>query len=49
MTTRTVELVAQVSGAILAEMGDEPAPGRGAHLLSTILFPTERPPPNGRE
>lgn len=38
-------LISQVSEAIMARSGNEPAPDRRLYLLSPILFPIEDPPP----
>lgn len=37
------ELISEISAAVLSRMGNEATPDRTAHLLSTILFPTEEP------
>ncbi|MBC6469270.1 helix-turn-helix domain-containing protein [Actinomadura alba] len=37
------ELISEISSAVLSRMGNEATPDRTAHLLSTILFPTEEP------
>lgn len=38
------ELISELSGAVASRMDNEPAPGRGLHLLSPILFPIEERP-----
>lgn len=39
------EMIGTVTAAIMVRAGNRPMPGRTQHLLSTILFPTEEPPP----
>ncbi|QUW78402.1 ArsR family transcriptional regulator [Streptomyces mirabilis] len=38
------ELISEVRGAIVSRMDNKPAPDRGLHLLSPILFPFEERP-----
>jgi hypothetical protein len=38
------ELISEVRSAIVSKLHNAPAPDRSPHLLSTILFPTERLP-----
>jgi DNA-binding transcriptional ArsR family regulator len=39
------EMINDVRALLQARVSTQPAPGRTPYLLSTILFPTEQPPP----
>jgi len=38
-------LISEVRSSIVPKMNNKPTPDRRPHLLSTILFPIEEPPP----
>jgi hypothetical protein len=38
------ELISEMRGAIVSRVDNKPAPDRGLHLLSPILFPIEERP-----
>jgi hypothetical protein len=35
------EMIAELREVFVSRAGNQPAPGRGPHLMSLILFPTE--------
>jgi hypothetical protein len=41
------EMIGVLREVITSRAGNEPAPDRSPHLLSMILFPTEKPPQDG--
>ncbi|MCO6004016.1 helix-turn-helix domain-containing protein [Actinoallomurus purpureus] len=43
------EMIGALSDVFASRAANEPAPGRSPHLLSMILFPTEKPPRHGSD
>jgi len=43
------ELISEIRSTIMPRMDNKPAPDRGLHLLSPILFPIEEPPPHAAD